>query len=112
MVERRPPEGDEGGHSFDVRLTSQVEEPIRVTARHTEALAPRKSVLLHPSTGKRYDLDDSETATFQPDDGTPGFGEFDEPLVDRSLWRALSTGALADVLPSVLGNGLDGLRPG
>lgn len=70
-AERRPPSaGANGGQTFDLRLRSQVEGPVRINASGLEAAEGPEVELLHPSTGRSYDLKSGEPVTLQETDST------------------------------------------
>lgn len=64
MSEVRPPSSArqeaEKGHTFKVRLSSQLSEPIVIEAINSEVFKQRSVALLDPSTGERYNLRESE----------------------------------------------------
>ena len=70
MAERRPPveESPEksGGHTFQLRLTSQAEGPVTLTAENLDAIEGRSVALLHPSEGTTYDLREEQAVTIEP----------------------------------------------
>jgi hypothetical protein len=70
-AERRPPSAGAGeGHTFDLRLQTQMEGPVRINASGLEAVEGSEVELLHPSTGRSYDLRSGETVTLQETDST------------------------------------------
>jgi hypothetical protein len=69
MRDTRPPALADG-HTFDVRLTSQVDGPVRLAVQSTEDLDGRRAVLLHPSAGATYDLRADETISVEPNGET------------------------------------------
>jgi hypothetical protein len=65
MAERRPP-SENGGHTFRLRLTSQGDAPLRLTAGNLDAIEGRSVALLHPAEGTTYDLREEEALTVDP----------------------------------------------
>lgn len=56
MTDRRPPASADAGHTFQLRLTSQTNGSVELTAEHLEAVDARSVALLHPEAGTSYDL--------------------------------------------------------
>jgi len=70
-AEQRPPiAGADGGHTFDLRLQNQVEEPVWISASGLEAVEGSEVKLLRPATGRTYDLKSGEPVTLQETDST------------------------------------------
>ena len=69
MRDIRPPSPNSGGQTFDVRLTSRVDGPVRLTVRDTEVLKTRSSALLHPAANTSYDAQ-ATPITIHPDGET------------------------------------------
>ncbi|WP_158442641.1 T9SS type A sorting domain-containing protein [Salinibacter ruber] len=65
MVKTRPA-GTGGGYTFQLRLESQPEEPVRLS---TSGLEGRSASLIVPSTGKSYDLRPGRAVEVEPEGG-------------------------------------------
>lgn len=53
---RPPPSGPEDGQVFRLRLDTDASGPIKIAAQGRDALGAHAAALLHPATGKSYDL--------------------------------------------------------
>jgi subtilisin family serine protease len=63
MTQKRALDGD--GETFDLRLTSQKEEKVDLSAANVSAVRTQSAVLVHPSTGRTYDLKGKPSLTVQ-----------------------------------------------
>lgn len=63
MTQKRALDGD--GETFDLRLTSQKEGKVDLSAANVSAVRAQSVVLIHPSTGRTYDLKANRSPTVQ-----------------------------------------------
>lgn len=68
LVERRSPidASSENGHTFDLRLRSQVNGPIQISPQTLTAVGDYDVALIHSGSGKSHDLHRRETVTITP----------------------------------------------
>ncbi len=70
-TERRPPEtGPEEGQTFRLRLRTEIEGPVQITAQGLDEVGSSDAALLRPSTGRSYDLSAGEAITLEAADST------------------------------------------
>jgi hypothetical protein len=67
MGSRRVPSID--GHTFQLRLTSRTDGPVRLSASNLSAIEGQEAVLLDPAEGRTRDLRTDEAVSFDLDDG-------------------------------------------
>jgi hypothetical protein len=65
MAQRRRLEGN--GETFALRLTSQTEGPVQLTAHHLSAVENQTVALLDPSAARSFDLRTDAPITLSPD---------------------------------------------
>jgi hypothetical protein len=72
--EWRPPadetDGEKEGHSFSVRLRSQIPGPVEVRAEGLHSLKERRVALFRSSTGQSWDLQEKKAITLRETDST------------------------------------------
>ncbi len=66
MAERRPMEGE--GETFRLRLRSQADGPVTLSAENLDAIEGRSLALFHPAAGEVYDLQGRSTVEVEPGD--------------------------------------------
>ncbi len=67
---RSSEKGTNGGHTFDLRLESETEGAVQLTASNLEALEGREALLIEDATGKSHDLRAGRTVTIEAADST------------------------------------------
>ena len=83
------------GHTFDLRLESETEGAVQLTASNLEALEGREALLIEDATGKSHDLRAGRTVTIEAADSTAlrlavGTADFVEKKREAALPREVN----------------------
>ena len=87
--------GANRGHTFDLRLESETEGAVQLTASNLEALEGREALLIEDATGKSHDLRAGRTVTIEAADSTAlrlavGTADFVEKKREAALPREVN----------------------